>query len=75
MARHLSSRDQLAGRAHPGDPGRMDTAQQLGRHEIGAITWRSAILLGIGDDDTVDAVAESEHNSEQAAKGWVERVM
>jgi hypothetical protein len=51
----------------------MDTAQQLGpRHEIGTVTWRSAILLGIGDDDTVEAVAESEHDSEQAARAWVE---
>jgi hypothetical protein len=34
--------------------------------------WRSAILLGIGDEDTVDAVAETEHDSERAARAWVE---
>jgi len=43
------------------------------RHEIGAVTWRSAILVGIGDDDTVDQVAEAEFDSEQAARTWVEQ--
>jgi hypothetical protein len=52
----------------------METVHQLRpRHETGAATWRSAILLGIGDDDTVDAVAESKHDSEQTARTWVEQ--
>lgn len=42
------------------------------RHEIGVVTWRSAILVGIGDDDTVDQVAEAEFDSEQAARAWVD---
>ncbi|MGW4527868.1 hypothetical protein [Amycolatopsis sp. NPDC004378] len=51
----------------------MGTVHQLRpRHEIGAETWRAAILLGIGDDDTIGSVAESEHDSELAARAWVE---
>jgi hypothetical protein len=51
----------------------MGTTHQLRpRHEIGAVTWRSAILLGIGDDDTIDEVAGAEHDSEQTARAWVE---
>ncbi|EWM19645.1 hypothetical protein KUTG_09949 [Kutzneria sp. 744] len=52
----------------------MGTAhQRRQRHEIGAVTFRPAILLGIGDDDTVEAVAEDEFDNEQAARTWVEQ--
>lgn len=52
----------------------MGTVHQLRpRHEIGAVTWRSAILLGIGDDDAVDEVAGAEHHSEPAARAWVKQ--
>lgn len=35
--------------------------------------FRASIAVGIGDDDTVDVVAESEHDSESDARAWVER--
>lgn len=40
--------------------------------QLGAITWRTALLVGIGDDDTAGCVAEGEFDSEQAACAWVE---
>lgn len=42
--------------------------------QLGAVTWRSYILVGIGDDDTAgDCVAEDEFDSQLAARAWVER--
>lgn len=48
----------------------------FGQHELrqaGAVIWRAAIDLGIGDDDTVSGVAETDHITEDAAREWVER--
>ncbi|MEV6602781.1 hypothetical protein [Kutzneria sp. NPDC051319] len=39
------------------------------------MAWQAAIGLGIGDDDTVDGVAETEHVDLVAARAWVERVL
>lgn len=49
----------------------MDSVHEL-RHG-GAVLWRAAIDLGIGDDDTVSGVAESDHTTEAAARAWVAR--
>lgn len=51
----------------------MESVHGLQQHQPGDVTWRAGIVLGIGDDDTVDGIAESEHETEQAAKAWVER--
>ncbi len=40
--------------------------------QLGAAAWRTYIMVGIGDDDTADCVAEDEFDSEQAARAWVE---
>ncbi|MFC3453360.1 hypothetical protein [Amycolatopsis speibonae] len=46
-------------------------------HELrqaGAVVWRAAIGLGIGDDDTISGVGEeTDHATEQAARAWVTR--
>lgn len=47
-------------------------------HELrqaGAVIWRASIDLGIGDDDTVSGVAETDHITEEAAREWVTRVL
>jgi len=49
----------------------MATVHEL--RQAGAVIWRAAIDLGIGDDDTVSGVAESDHLTEDAARKWVER--
>src|SRR6266498_1346403 len=54
-----------------GDAGVMGTAHEPG--QAGAVIWRAAITVGIGDDDTVSGVAESDHAGEQNALEWVER--
>jgi hypothetical protein len=51
----------------------MGTVHQLRRHEIGEVSFLAAIVLGIGDDDTVAVVSESEYASEEAARAWIER--
>lgn len=40
---------------------------------IGKITWRAAIVLGIGDNDTVGVVTETDHADEQTARAWIEQ--
>ncbi|WP_410595506.1 hypothetical protein [Amycolatopsis sp. lyj-23] len=42
-------------------------------HHAGAVIWRASIDLGIGDDDTVSGVTETDHSTEQAARAWVTR--
>ncbi|MCG3755862.1 hypothetical protein [Amycolatopsis sp. Poz14] len=46
-------------------------------HELcqaGAVIWRAAIGLGIGDDDTIGGVGqETDHATEEAARAWVTR--
>lgn len=42
------------------------------RH-FGQATWKATLIIGIGDDDTVGSVAETEQDTEQAARHWVER--
>lgn len=41
--------------------------------QAGVVIFRAAIDLGIGDDDTVSGVSESDHDTEQAARAWVTR--
>jgi hypothetical protein len=44
------------------------------QRQVGDVTWHAGIALGIGDDDTVSGVgAESEHDTEQAARAWIEQ--
>lgn len=37
--------------------------------------WRAGIVLGIGDDDTVSGVIESDQQTEQSARDWVTRTL
>jgi hypothetical protein len=46
-----------------------------GGHCVGDLTYRAYILLGIGNDDGIETLAESEHGSEQLARAWVEHVL
>ena len=43
--------------------------------QVGDVAWQAAIGLGIGDDDTVDGVAEAEPSDLAEARAWVERVL
>jgi hypothetical protein len=43
--------------------------------QVGEVAWQAAIGLGIGDDDTVEGVAESEPSDLTEARAWVERVL
>ncbi|MGH3565325.1 MAG: hypothetical protein ACRDRH_04695 [Pseudonocardia sp.] len=45
------------------------------QHQVGVVTWHAAIALGIGDDDTVSGVSESAHDTEQATRDWIDRIM
>jgi hypothetical protein len=38
----------------------------------GDVTFHAAVCVGIGDDDTADALAESEHESWAEAQTWAE---
>lgn len=52
----------------------MGTVHQLQpQHHVGDVTWRASIMLGIGDDDTIECVDESEYLNERDARSWVER--
>jgi hypothetical protein len=45
------------------------------QHQVGEVAWLAAIGVGIGDDDTIDGVAETEHADLAAARAWVEQVL
>lgn len=51
----------------------MGTLHQLvGQPRGDEHVFRASIGLGIGDDDTVDTVAVSEHDNESDARAWIE---
>ena len=51
----------------------MGTVHQLPRrHEVGEVAFHAAIVLGIGDDDTIAVVSDAEHTNLPAARVWAE---
>ncbi|MEC3977422.1 hypothetical protein [Amycolatopsis sp. H20-H5] len=51
------------------------SVHELPLQHIGGVIWRAGIALGIGDDDAVSGVVESDQTSEQAARDWVTQIL
>lgn len=53
----------------------MKSVDELPQQHIGDVIWRAGIVLGIGDDDAVSGVIESDHKTEEAARAWITQVL
>jgi hypothetical protein len=43
------------------------------QRKLGDETWRGFLPVGVGNDDTMDQVAEAEFDTAEETRAWVER--
>ncbi|WP_409495984.1 inositol monophosphatase family protein [Amycolatopsis sp. cmx-11-12] len=50
-------------------------SRQSAKHKVGTTTFKATIGIGIGDDDTVDAITEVEFFTSDEARSWIEQTL